>query len=129
MRRALRALIETQADMMVVAEADSSSAALEYANALHPSVIVLDLMLPTTQAGLATVALLIQHEQACVATSWQSNLCDVALQMGAHAFVEKGTSPEHVLGAIRSTMQEPAKTQLSASLPTECARLSPGGGI
>ncbi|MBV9279487.1 MAG: response regulator transcription factor [Chloroflexi bacterium] len=104
-RRGLRALIETQPDMEVVGEADSSAAAVERARALHPSVIVLDLMLPTAQAGLATVRRVARRKQVCVVTSWQGGLRDVALAMGARGFLEKGESPACLLKVIRAAVQ------------------------
>lgn len=107
-RRGLRALIETQPDMVVIGEAKDSATALEYARRLHPTVIVLDLMLPTAQAGLDTVRRAARHREACVATSWQSGLRDLALQMGARGFLEKGAPPACLLAAIRAALQAPA---------------------
>lgn len=102
-------MIETQTDMVVVGEANSSTTALECARALHPTVIVLDLMLPTAQAGLETVRQAVRHREACVVTSWHGGLRDIALQMGASGFLEKGAPPASVLAVIRAAMQAPTK--------------------
>jgi DNA-binding NarL/FixJ family response regulator len=102
-RRGLRALLETQPDMAVIGEADTAARALECAAKLHPSIVVLDLMLPTKDAGLAIVRILAAHHQPCIVTSWQGSLREVALKMGASAFVEKGDAPEKVFAAIRGT--------------------------
>jgi DNA-binding NarL/FixJ family response regulator len=100
-RRGLRALLETQPDIAVIGEADTTARTLECAASLHPSVVLLDLMLPTMDEGLATIRLLAALRQPCVVTSWQGGRRDAALKMGASEFVEKGDSPEGVLAAIR----------------------------
>jgi DNA-binding NarL/FixJ family response regulator len=102
-RRGLRALLETQPDIAVIGEADTAARALERAAALHPSVVLLDLMLPTMDEGLTTIRLLAASRQPCVVTSWQGGLRAAALEMGASDFVEKGDTPEGVLAAIRGT--------------------------
>jgi DNA-binding NarL/FixJ family response regulator len=102
-RRGLRALLETQPDIAVIGEADTAARTLERTAALHPSVVLLDLMLPTTDEGMATIRLLAALRQRCVVTSWQGGRRESALKMGASDFVEKGDSPEGVLAAIRGT--------------------------
>jgi DNA-binding NarL/FixJ family response regulator len=102
-RRGLRALLETQSDMAVIGEADTAARALECATTLHPSVVLLDLMLPTKDAGLAIVRILAAHHQPCIVTSWHGSLREAALRMGASGFVEKGDAPEMVFAAIRGT--------------------------
>lgn len=121
-RRGLRALLETQADLMVIGEADSSDLALACVRTLHPSLVVLDLMLPTVQAGLATARHLVQSKQACVVTSWQGGLRDVVLETGVHGFVEKGASPESVLAAIHAALQIPADRESPHSRPAAISR-------
>jgi DNA-binding NarL/FixJ family response regulator len=100
-RRGLRALLEAQPDIMVIGEAATAAQAAQCSAALRPSVVLLDLMLPTLEDGLATVQFLAARQRPCVAISWHANLREVALQMGASNFVEKGSSPEMVLAAIR----------------------------
>jgi DNA-binding response OmpR family regulator len=58
-------------------------------------------MLPTLDDGLAAVRVLAAHKRPCVAISWHASLREIALEMGASDFVEKGGSPEIVLAAIR----------------------------
>jgi DNA-binding NarL/FixJ family response regulator len=101
-RRGLRALLEAQPDIVVIGEAATAAQAAQCSAALRPSVVLLDLMLPTLADGLATVRFLAAHKRPCVAISWHASLREVALQMGASDFVEKGSSPEMVLAAIRS---------------------------
>ena len=100
-RRGLRALLEAQPDIVVIGEAATAAQAAQCSATLRPSVVLLDLMLPTLADGLATVRILAAHKRPCVAISWHASLREVALQMGASDFVEKGSSPEIVLAAIR----------------------------
>src|SRR5919197_4658336 len=100
-RRGLRALLEAQPDIVVIGEAATAAQAEQCSIALRPSVVLLDLMLPTLDDGLAAVRLLAAHKRPCIAMSWRASLREVALKMGASDFVEKGGSPEMVLAAIR----------------------------
>ena len=100
-RRGLRALLEAQPDIVVIGEAATAAQAEQCSIALRPSVVLLDLMLPTLDDGLAAVRFLAAHKRPCVAISWHARLREAALKMGASDFVEKGSSPEIVLAAIR----------------------------
>ena len=100
-RRGLRALLEAQPDIVVIGEAATAAQAAQCSAALRPSVVLLDLMLPTLDDGLAAVHFLAAHRRPCVAISWHASLREVALAMGASDFVEKGSSPEIVLVALR----------------------------
>ncbi|HEX8918851.1 MAG TPA: response regulator transcription factor [Chloroflexota bacterium] len=117
-RRGLRALLETQSDMSVIGEADTATGAVQCAQALQPSIVLLDLMLPTLDDGLATLRRLAAHSCRCIASSWQSNLREAALGMGASDFIERGGSPERVLAALRGTDQNgssrPLETEVSS---------------
>ena len=100
-RRGLRALLEAQPDIVVIGEAATAAQAEQCSIALRPSVVLLDLMLPTLDDGLAAVRFLAAHKRPCIAISWRASLREVALEMGASDFVEKGSSPEIVLAALR----------------------------
>ena len=101
-RRALRALLEGEPDIVVVGEAATGPQALQCSAMLRPSVILIDLMLPTVQDGLAAVRLLAAHRRLCVAISWRDCFREAALEVGASGFVEKGASPHIVLDALRT---------------------------
>ena len=113
-RRGLRALLEAQLDIVVIGEAATAPQAEQCSTALRPSVVLLDLMLPTLDDGLAAVRFLAAHKRPCVAISWHAGLREVALEMGASDFVEKGGSPENVLAAIRGAC--PARERRGSSL-------------
>ncbi|MDQ2744952.1 MAG: response regulator transcription factor [Chloroflexota bacterium] len=101
-RRGLRALLEGEPDIVVVGEAATAAQALRCDLALHPSVILLDLMLPTIEDGLEAVRCLAAQRRCCIATSWRDSLRDAVLAVGASGFIEKGASPEIVRAAIRA---------------------------
>jgi DNA-binding NarL/FixJ family response regulator len=106
-RRALRALLEAEDGLMVVGEAGSPSEVLACAEALRPTVILLDLLLPTAAEGLALLPRLARWP--VVALSVRGGLRDPALRAGARAFVEKGAMPEALLAVLRAvTMGRPA---------------------
>jgi DNA-binding NarL/FixJ family response regulator len=118
-RRGLRALLEAQPDIVVIGEAATAAQAEQCSIALRPSVVLLDLMLPTLDGGLATVRFLAAHKRPCVAISWHASLREVALQMGASDFVEKGSSPEMVLAAIRGACPAPEQRGSPPRLQTK----------
>jgi hypothetical protein len=76
-------------------------------------------MLPTLDDGLAAVRFLAAHTRPCVAISWHAGLREVALEMGASAFVEKGSSPEIVLAAIRGACRPADRRGSPPRLQTE----------
>src|ERR671936_2511139 len=82
-RRGLRALLEAQPNIVVIGEAATAAQAEQCSAALRPSVVLLDLMLPTLDDGLAAVRVLAAHSRPCVAISWYASLREVALAMGA----------------------------------------------
>jgi DNA-binding NarL/FixJ family response regulator len=118
-RRGLRALLEAQPDIVVIGEAATAAQAEQCSAALRPSVVLLDLMLPTLDDGLAAVRFLAAHKRPCVAISWHASLREVALEKGASDFVEKGSSPEIVLAAIRGACPAAGQQGSPLQLQTE----------
>lgn len=105
-RRGLRALLEGEPDIVVSGEAASVDQAVQCDETLHPSVILLDLMLPTAEEGLEAIKLLANGKRRCVAMSWLDALRESAFDVGASGFVLKGAPPEIVLGAIRAVCRK-----------------------
>jgi DNA-binding NarL/FixJ family response regulator len=54
-RERLKAILQTQADMEVVAEASDGSVALQQVRALRPDVVVMDVSMPNMNGLAATV--------------------------------------------------------------------------
>jgi DNA-binding NarL/FixJ family response regulator len=118
-RRGLRALLEAQPDIVVIGEAATAAQAEQCSATLRPSVVLLDLMLPTLDDGLAAVRFLAAHKRHCIAISWRAGLREVALKMGASDFVEKGGSPEMVLAVIRGACHAADRRGSPPQLQTE----------
>ena len=103
-REGLRLLLDSQADMEVVAEAADGRAAVEYSERLQPQVVIMDLSMPemnglqATQAikqccpGSAIVALT-RHDDAA--------FVDELTKAGASAYVLKQSPSRELLDAVR----------------------------
>lgn len=101
-RSALRALIDSSAGLCAWGEASSGPDALRADAALGPDVVLLDLMLPSSDDGLEALAALVARGRAVVALSIRATLGPAALATGAAAFVEKGADPDLLVGALRA---------------------------
>ena len=100
-RQAVRALLETAPHLSVAGEACTSSEVLDYDRALHPDIVLLDLVLPRVEDGLDVLGVLTKTgARRVIAMSLRGELRADALAAGACAFVEKGLSPEVLLAAI-----------------------------
>lgn len=105
-RFALRALLEQQAGVQVVAEAGSLATLLDKARSTCPDVMLLDWGL----GGLTPVDLLSDLREAClglavIALSGRSKARQAALAAGADGFVCKTDSPEELLSAVQSVQR------------------------
>jgi DNA-binding NarL/FixJ family response regulator len=102
-RHALRTLIETDPHISVAGEASTCSEVVAYDNSLHPTVILLDLVLPQSEDGLNVLRVLAQSgTRRVVAMSLRGELRTDAMAAGACAFIEKGLSPELLLETLAS---------------------------
>lgn len=104
-RIGLRGLLETQADMEVVAEAPGGHAAVLAFEAHQPDVVLMDLRMPDLDGAQATAAIRSRapHARVLVLTTFDTDE-DVfrALEAGAAGFLLKSTDSETLLQAIRS---------------------------
>lgn len=103
-RFGLRALLEAQADMVVVGEAESGETAVQMARALQPDVALMDINMPgingieaTKQitAASPTIAILI-------ITMFDDDTVFTAMQAGARGYLLKGAQGDETLRAIRA---------------------------
>jgi DNA-binding NarL/FixJ family response regulator len=115
LRSGLRALINQQPDLQVVAEADSVREARVLAGRTQPEVVVLDLTLPeggsleligelVEQGPLPRVLVLSMHNDPVYARA--------ALGAGATGYIVKTVSEEDLLAAIRSVRRGKAVIDL-----------------
>ncbi len=103
-RRGLRAMLQSEADIAVVAEAADGQAALAQAEALQPDVVLMDLKMPGMNGLEATRRVLhtsphIRMLMLTMADDDESVFA--ALQAGARGYVLKGALKADVLRAIR----------------------------
>lgn len=108
-RMGLVALLNSQADMRVVAEYDSAEALLAVVAATPADVVLMDLRLPGMGGVEATLALVRQpgvKAKVVVLTTYHADE-DIfrALQSGAHSYLLKDMSTEEIVGTIRSVHQ------------------------
>ena len=107
-RAGIRAVLSTQADVQVVAEADNGLAAVEAAQRLRPDVAILDVSMPglsgisATQRilGLGTgtrVIGLSMHVEAQFVTSMMA--------AGASGYLLKNTAARELIAALRAVMR------------------------
>lgn len=105
MRAALQALVEAEGCYVVIAEALTSDQAVALDRSLSPQLIVLDLLLPTTEAGLDAVRLLARgDERPIVVIGARAALRPAALAAGAVGFVVQGDDADAVLAVMRAAI-------------------------
>ena len=102
-RMGFRLLLQSVADMSVVAEADSGEAACQLYLELNPDVVVMDLAMPGMGGLEALRRIRARHTQAQVLTlSAHDDPMHArrALQEGALGFLSKRSAPEALLEAV-----------------------------
>ena len=107
-REGLRAVLETQADFKVIAEAASGDEALRLALAFQPDILLLDLEMPILD-GVETIRRLRQQQpssRVIVFTAFDNDERIIhAVQAGANGYLLKGAPREEIFKAIRITME------------------------
>ena len=104
-RAGLRALLAEEADMEVVAEADSSEAALAQIKSMSPDVVVMDIQLPG-QSGLEAcreISTNFPNTKVVILTSYANqSFLQQAIRAGASGYVLKKVGSEELVRAIRA---------------------------
>lgn len=107
-REGLRAVLETQSDFEVIAEAASGDEALRSALDLQPDILLLDLEMPVLD-GVETIRRLHQQQPSAriiVFTAFDNDERIIhAVQAGANGYLLKGAPREEIFKAIRITME------------------------
>lgn len=104
-RHGLKLLIDSQADMTVVAEASDGQAAIQHAKALRPDVIVMDISMPGMNGLIATRELKrLQPDIAIVTLTRHGDdaYLQELLRAGVSGYVLKQSPPAELLQAIRA---------------------------
>ncbi len=103
-RKGIRALLATKPGIEVVGEAGDGKEAVAQAAALHPDVILMDIMMPELDGIEATRQITAQQPDAhiLVLTSFAADdKVFPAIKAGALGYLLKGSSPDELVQAIR----------------------------
>jgi len=108
-RSGLRALLGTQPDMEVVAEAASGGEALELVRAHSPAVVVMDLAMDPGMDGIEAIRRIrdLNSRQAILVFTTYDSDADIvrAVDSGAMGYLLKDAAPEEIFAAIRGAVQ------------------------
>jgi NarL family two-component system response regulator LiaR len=139
-RKGIRALLATEPDIEVVGEAGDGAEAAAQAQALHPDVILMDLVMPKVDGIEATRRILAQQPgmRILVLTSFAADdKVFPAIKAGALGYLLKDSGPEELVQAIHQVhrgepslepsiarkvlleLSQPPKTPLTAEPLTE----------
>ena len=119
MRKGLHMLVDTEADMEVVGEADDGHTAITLAQSLQPDVVVMDISMPRLNGLKATAALktLRQTTKILILTRHaDTSYVQQLMRSGANGYVLKQSAADELLRAIRQvaighTYLDPAVTE------------------
>ncbi len=103
-RSAIRALLEAEADIHVIDEAADGVEAVLKTQALHPDVILMDLMMPR-KSGIEAIEEIIQKEPKArilvLTSSAEDEHVFAAIKAGALGYLLKESSTQELIHAIR----------------------------
>lgn len=129
-RAGLRALIDGQEDLSIVAEADGHDTAVAMVTAERPDVVLMDLSLGDGQAGGAEITAALRAlpdaPEVLVLTTYDTE-SDIlrALEAGARGYLLKDAPPRELFAGIRATAR--GETVLAPSVAaTLVRRTTPG---
>ncbi len=102
-RAGFRRLLEQQADLQVVAEADDGDHAYALVVEHEPDIIVMDLSMPGV-SGLDTIRRIIGRQPSARVLVFSmhedASLAERAIQLGARGYVTKSSAPENLAAAV-----------------------------
>jgi DNA-binding NarL/FixJ family response regulator len=126
LREGIAAIINSQPDMSVIAEASNAREAIQQFRNLQPDVTLMDLRLPDKSGIDALIAIRNEFPEAriIVLTTFEGDVeIQRALEAGARGYILKSTPPKELLKVIRQvhagTKQIPA--QIAAQLAEHVA--------
>ncbi len=125
LREGLAALLGSQHDMKLVAEAGTGQDAIELFKIHRPDITIMDLRLPDMN-GIAAISAIREHSpnaRIIVLTTYLGDVqAERALKAGAHAFLLKATLRTELLDSIRAVHQ--GKKRVPVEVASEMAEYS-----
>jgi DNA-binding NarL/FixJ family response regulator len=111
-RHALRALLSTQAQCLVIGEAADGEQALDQVERLDPDLVILDVRMPRLDGIAAARQIKTRWPRVRVVVhSLAIERRDEALEAGADAFVGKGGAVADLLGAVAASCRPRSSTE------------------
>lgn len=110
-RTMVRALVEVRPGLAVVGEAANGEEAVAEAARLQPDVILLDLAMPTKTGlqALQEIARVATGAKVIIFSGFSSaSVARDVLDFGAVSYLQKGASPDAIIGAIEEAAREGA---------------------
>jgi DNA-binding NarL/FixJ family response regulator len=142
-RQGLKSMLESNAEMQVIGEAENGQRALEQVSILQPDIVLMDVRMPVMD-GVATTKAIAQqypHIKVLVLTTFDDDeYVFQAMRLGAKGYLLKDTEPDELMLAIRSVYKgqtllgpglfEKALTPIavpvpSVEIPPELSQLTP----
>jgi DNA-binding NarL/FixJ family response regulator len=117
LRQGLKALLELEADLAIVGEAENGQIAIQQVQALNPDVVLMDIRMPGMDGVAATGEISRQFPQVKVlvlTTFDDDKYVTAALRQGAIGYLLKDTPSEELAQAIRTVYK--GYTHLSPGL-------------
>ena len=108
MREAIRAAIEDEVDLRVVAEVENGLEAVRVVDLVQPDVILMDLLMPVKDGLTAISEIISQNQDARIlafTSSQEDDKITTALSAGALGFLRKDAKRSELLTAIREISQ------------------------
>ncbi len=116
-REGLKALLEQEPDLQVIADVDNGCDAVQQAEALQPDVVLMDLTMPKMDGITATQTICARCPEIRVlvlTASDDETSIRTALQVGARGYLLKDMSPDELANAVRTAHK--GFTQLSPGI-------------
>ncbi len=104
-RQGVKTILNREADIRVVGEADNGSQAVEQTAASNPDLVLMDIVMPGSNGIAATRAIKESHPQSQVlilTAHADQEIFRRAAEAGAAGYVLKDIAPEHLIAAIRA---------------------------
>ena len=142
-RQGLKSMLESNAEMQVIGEAENGQRALEQIDALQPDIVLMDIRMPVMDGVATTKAIAQQYPdiKVLVLTTFDDDeYVSQAMRLGAKGYLLKDTEPDELMLAIRAvykgqtllgpglfekTLMPIAAPVPSVELPPQLAQLTP----